>query len=95
MRTQRALSLINNAEGARKVLEQEPEHSLLRTEEFSTVLPICARCKRIRDGTGRWRNGFEYCGNRLQEKYTHTLCPPCAKKLYPEIFGKKLTGLGI
>ena len=95
MKTRRTLSFTNKAEGTREVLQQELVHSLLRTKKFSTVLPICARCKRIRDGTGGWRNEREYPGNHFEGKYTHTVCPACAKKLYPEIFGKKPTGLGI
>ena len=95
MRAQRALSLTNKAEGARGVLSKKLENSLLRTKKFSTFLPICARCKRIRDGTGGWRNGLEYRGNHFEGKYTHTICPACAKRLYPEIFGKKPTGLGV
>ena len=95
MRAQRALSLTNKAEEARGVLSKKLENSLLRTKKFSTFLPICARCKRIRDGTGGWRNGLEYRGNHFEGKYTHTICPACAKRLYPEIFGKKPTGLGI
>jgi hypothetical protein len=88
MRAHRALSLTNKAEGAREVLEQELVNSLLKTKKFSTFLPVCARCKRIRDGTGGWRNQLEYLGNNFEGKYTHTICPACAKKLYPEIFGK-------
>lgn len=88
MKAQRALSFTNKAEGTREVLEQELANSLLRTKKFSTVLPICARCKRIRDGTGGWRNGLEYPGNHFEGNYTHTICPPCAKKLYPGLFGR-------
>ena len=95
MGPQRALSVRDNAEGARKIVERKPANSFLKAKNFSTVLPVCARCKRIRDGTGGWRNELEHLENHFQRKYTHTLCPPCAKKLYPELFGKKPTGLGI
>ena len=95
MKAQRSLSFTNKAERTREVLQQEPGHSLLSTKAFSTVLPICVCCKRIRDGTGRWRNELEYRGNYFEGTYTHTICAACAKKLYPEIFGKKPTGLGL
>lgn len=91
MKAQRTVSLIDRVGGEREVLQQEFAHSLLGTEEFSAVLPICVHCKRIRDGTGAWRNRLEYRGNHFKGKYTHTICPACAKELYPEIFDKKPT----
>ena len=95
MKAQRALCFTSKAEGTREVLEQGLGNSLLSTKAFSAVLPICACCRKIRDGTGRWRNGLEYRKNNFEGTYTHTICPACAKKLYPEIFGKKPTNLGL
>jgi len=95
MKAQRALWSTNKDAGTRGVLEQEPGNSLLSTKVFGTALPRCAWCKRIRDGTGRWRNGLEYRGNHFEGIYTHTICPTCAEKLYPEIFGEKPIGFGL
>ena len=92
MRGHAALSFKNKAEGARDVLNKELVNALLRIKRYSTFLPICARCKRIRDGTGGWRNWLQYLGNHFEGKYTHTVCPRCAKKLYPELFIKETMG---
>jgi hypothetical protein len=86
------LSFENKAHGARDVLNKELRNALLKIKKRSTFLPVCARCKRIRDGTGIWRNGLQYLGNYFEGKYTHTLCPTCANKLYPDLLMKETLG---
>ena len=92
MRVHAELSLKNKVKGARDVLNKELVNELLRIKRYSTFLPICAHCKRIRDGTGSWRDALQYLGNHFEGKYTHTVCPTCAKKLYPELFIKETMG---
>jgi hypothetical protein len=50
------------------------------------LLPICASCKRIRDDGGYWRNVETYFSERRNVDFSHTMCPDCIKKLYPEIW---------
>ena len=47
-------------------------------------LPICASCKKIRDDQGNWVPIEGYIGNHSAAKFTHGICPDCAKQLYPE-----------
>ena len=49
------------------------------------LLPICAKCKKIRDENGKWHVLEDYIQERSQAKFTHTICPDCRKKLYPEL----------
>jgi hypothetical protein len=46
-------------------------------------LPICAKCKQIRDSSGHWNKIEEYITNRAKVEFTHGLCPDCAQKLFP------------
>lgn len=49
------------------------------------LLPICARCKKIRDDQRYWHRLEEYFLNHLSVTFTHSICPECVKELYPEL----------
>ena len=49
------------------------------------LLPICANCKKIRDDEGYWQQAEVYIRNHSEAKFSHGICPPCAKKLYPDL----------
>jgi DNA-binding NtrC family response regulator len=50
------------------------------------MLPICAACKNIRDDEGYWNRIESYISEHSEVKFTHSICPDCAKKLYPEYY---------
>lgn len=50
------------------------------------MLPICAKCKKIRDDKGYWNQLESYIGERSEAEFTHSLCPDCARELYPDFF---------
>lgn len=50
------------------------------------LLPICASCKKIRDDKGYWKQVEVYIQEHSEADFTHSICPDCAKKLYPDIF---------
>lgn len=62
----------------KKVLEAENE--MLRG-----LLPICSGCKKIRDETGKWWHVEEYVSMHSEADFSHTICPPCRKRIYPEL----------
>ena len=49
------------------------------------LLPICASCKRIRDEDGKWWPVEEYIASRTEAEFTHSICPECRIKLYPQL----------
>ncbi len=49
------------------------------------LLPISAACKKIRDSNGDWHTLEEYVQSQSESEFTHTICPPCKKQLYPDI----------
>ncbi len=57
----------------------------------SGIIPICAKCKKIRDEKGRWHHVEVYFKNYYKVKFSHSICPECVRKLYPEFnkYGKK------
>ena len=50
------------------------------------ILPICSFCKRIRDQEGNWESLEGYITKRSDAKFSHGLCPECAKKNYPGFY---------
>ncbi len=59
--------------------------ALAQVKILSGMLPICASCKRIRDGDGYWQQIESYISNHSDAEFSHGLCSDCLEKLYPEI----------
>ena len=53
---------------------------------FDGRFPICSQCKDIRDTEGYWHPIEEYIQNLSDADFSHSLCPKCAKQLYPDMF---------
>ena len=53
------------------------------------LLPICAGCKNIRDDDGYWIQVESYLTSHSDLNFTHSICPDCVKKLYPEFSRNK------
>jgi two-component system, response regulator PdtaR len=63
--------------------------ALAKVKKLSGLLPICASCKKIRDDKGYWEQVEAYIRKNSEAEFTHSICPECARKLYPEIFMDK------
>ena len=48
------------------------------------ILPICARCKKIRDDKEYWADVETYFKKHLDVDFSHGICPACFKTLYPQ-----------
>lgn len=49
------------------------------------MLPICAKCKKIRDDEGYWYQIESYLKKHSEAEFSHSICPECAKEIYDEI----------
>jgi hypothetical protein len=63
-----------------KIVLQERELQVLEG-----LLPICSFCKRIRDEEGHWRPLEGYISARSSARFSHTFCPECGLKHYPDL----------
>lgn len=77
----------------RKEVEADRERLIQKLQEahdkikiLRGILPICASCKKIRDDKGYWNQIESYIRDHSEAKFSHGICPDCAKKLYPELF---------
>ena len=48
------------------------------------MIPICSGCKRIRDDQDYWQVLEKYLMERSDVTFTHSLCPDCCRKFFPE-----------
>lgn len=66
-------------------LNAQLRQALSEVRTLSGLLPICAACKRIRDDGGYWKQIESYIRTRTDAQFTHSICPECSKKLYPDL----------
>ncbi|MHB8522216.1 MAG: response regulator [Limisphaerales bacterium] len=74
------------AQADRERLIAELRESLAKVKTLSGLVPICASCKKIRDDQGFWKQVETYVAEHSEAKFSHGLCPDCARKLYPELY---------
>lgn len=55
-----------------------------RMKYLEGILPVCASCKRIRDQNNNWHQIESYIRERSDAEFSHSICPDCAAKLYPD-----------
>lgn len=49
---------------------------------LSSLIPICARCKKIRNASGEWEEIDIFFKENSEAEFTHSICPDCVKKEY-------------
>jgi hypothetical protein len=56
------------------------------------LLPICASCKKVRSADGdphdpaAWSSVETFISAKTSADFTHSICPDCLKKLYPDLY---------
>jgi len=60
------------------IIEDISEISTLRD-----IIPICAKCKKIRDDQKYWHSVEVYFKDYIGVDFSHGLCPKCVKEFYP------------
>lgn len=61
------------------------ERALREVKTLKGLLPICSSCNKIRDTEDRWQVIEKYIADRTDARFTHSLCPDCARKLYGDM----------
>lgn len=63
----------------------------MRVKTLESFLPICSSCKKIRINDAEaskiesWDEIESYLSKKTAVIFSHSLCPECAKKLYPDL----------
>jgi HAMP domain-containing protein len=78
----------NQSEAERERLIAELREALKKVKTLSGLLPICASCKKVRDDRGYWNQIEAYISEHSDAEISHSLCPECLQKLYPDYWEK-------
>ena len=73
------------AEEEREKLISKLQKALDNIKTLKGLLPICASCKKIRDDKGYWNQIEAYIRDRSDAEFSHSVCPDCVEKLYPDL----------
>jgi hypothetical protein len=69
----------------RERLIAEIQEALDSVKTLSGMLPICASCKKIRNDQGYWEQIEKIVSEKSDARFSHSICPDCATKLYPDL----------
>lgn len=62
----------------------ELKHAREEIKTLQSLIPICSKCKKVRDDQGYWESVEVYFANHAESLFTHGLCPDCMEELYGE-----------
>lgn len=69
--------------------QQRVEQDLIDAhKEITTlqgIIPICSICKKIRNDEGDWDQLERYIQSHSEAEFSHSICPDCMKRDYPEL----------
>lgn len=69
-------------EQEREELIAELKDALAKVQTLSGLLPMCSKCKKIRDDSGYWNQLETYISQHTNADVSHGLCPECIDDLY-------------
>lgn len=75
-------------EQQRDMIHRERDKAIREVRILRGFLPICSSCKKIRDDRGYWTQIEGYIKEHSEAEFTHSICPECAEKLYPDFYKK-------
>jgi hypothetical protein len=62
--------------------KRELEAALENIKTLQGMLPICSKCKKVRDDQGYWKQIETYVCDHSEAEFSHSLCPHCCDDLY-------------
>lgn len=65
---------------------EDLQKALREVKVLRGLVPICSSCKKIRNDHGFWQQLEEYIQEHSEAEFSHGLCAPCIKKLYPGVY---------
>ena len=64
------------------------ESALAELKMLGGLLPICTKCKKIRNENGDWQDIAGYIKENSEADFSHGICPRCADLLYSDTIPK-------
>jgi tetratricopeptide (TPR) repeat protein len=63
---------------------RELREAVAEVQTLEGLIPICARCKKVRDDQGFWESVESYISRRSEALFSHCICNECGPELYGE-----------
>jgi sigma-B regulation protein RsbU (phosphoserine phosphatase) len=63
--------------------------ALVQVKQLKGLLPICMFCKKIRNDENYWQQVEQYLVEHTEADFSHSICPECLEKNYPDHAKKK------
>ncbi|MBU4199408.1 MAG: response regulator [Verrucomicrobia bacterium] len=70
------------------LLIAKQQQAINKTSALNGLLPICAHCKKIRDGQNSWYEMETFFQARTNIRFSHGICPACASAYYSELLSE-------
>lgn len=83
------LSEIQRLADERERLIVELRKTVDEVNVLRSILPLCCFCKKIRDDEGYWEQVDVYIHKHKLVDISHSICPECARKHYPQFNGQR------
>ncbi len=61
------------------------QKKIKENEELKSLVPICSKCKKIRDDEGYWSHIEHYLQDHQKMTFSHGICPDCREKIENDI----------
>ncbi len=69
------------------------QEAITHIKHLQGILPICSFCKKIRDDEGYWDRVEAYISRHSDAMFSHTCCPECMEREYPEFWERQQAAL--
>jgi DNA-binding NtrC family response regulator len=69
----------------RAKLRRQLHEALARVKTLHGLIPICSKCKQIRDDRGYWQQVETYVHEHSDADFTHGYCPSCASRIMRQL----------
>ena len=64
----------------------------MTAHRLSSLLPVCAWCKKVRNDEGYWEQVEQYLEEHSDARITHGVCEECERKMQEELSARKEPG---
>jgi PAS domain-containing protein len=81
----RDVSVDRRQEAERDKLVAELRDTVANVRSLSGLLPICSGCRKVHGRDGSWQSIEQFLELHSTAALTHSICPDCLKRLYPDL----------
>jgi ligand-binding sensor domain-containing protein len=73
-------------QASERALARKVQETVAHLKTLRGLLPICAKCKKIRDDQGYYVQIETFVKEHSYAEFSHSICPDCLKELYPDYY---------